>query len=200
MSKFNSFLKSRLAISTLKGSSIHPSFAEKVTDECVIWPGVIVYTLAFVLIFNISFTNTLDFPIVLTSLILITIAGGVGKSLGAFLDTAALAALGVACGALGFLIIAVLASSPVARGFVFFVIVYFFAYVKAIGLRYFGFSLLGIIVAFNGLFTSILLKGFEPAYLQSYLIACKSIQDVNRVKLNALPDYRRLWICTRGRG
>jgi hypothetical protein len=44
--------------------------------------------------------------------------------------------------------------------------------IKALGLRWFGFSLLAIFVAFNGIYTSILLGGvFSPTYLEEYLIA-----------------------------
>ena len=44
--------------------------------------------------------------------------------------------------------------------------------VKALGLRWFGFSLLAILMAFNGIYTSILLGGvFSPSYLEQYLIA-----------------------------
>ena len=44
--------------------------------------------------------------------------------------------------------------------------------IKAIGIRWFGFSLLAILMAFNGIYTSILLGGvFSPEYLEEYLIA-----------------------------
>ena len=44
--------------------------------------------------------------------------------------------------------------------------------VKARGIRWFGFSLLAILMAFNGIYTSILLGGvFSPKYLEEYLIA-----------------------------
>lgn len=38
-------------------------------------------------------------------------------------------------------------------------------------MRYFGFSLLGIIMSFSGIYTSVLLKTFAPEYLTSYLIS-----------------------------
>lgn len=42
-------------------------------------------------------------------------------------------------------------------------------------MRYFAFSLLAILVAFSGLYTSILLGGvFSPGYLIAYLQACES--------------------------
>lgn len=44
--------------------------------------------------------------------------------------------------------------------------------VKAIGIRWFGFSLLAILMAFNGILTSIQLGGvFSPSYLEANLVA-----------------------------
>lgn len=44
--------------------------------------------------------------------------------------------------------------------------------IKALGLRWFGFSLLAILMAFNGISTSIQLGGvFSPRYLEEYLIS-----------------------------
>ena len=44
--------------------------------------------------------------------------------------------------------------------------------VKALGIRWFGFSLLAILMAFNGIYTSIQLGGlFSPLYLEENLIA-----------------------------
>ncbi|KAK4696212.1 hypothetical protein P7C70_g8416, partial [Phenoliferia sp. Uapishka_3] len=102
-------------------------------------------------------------------MILVAIAGKPGSSVGACLDNAFLGSAGVGVGALGFLILAKLGKSPVAQGFVFFVMLYFLALVKAQSMRYFAFSLLAIIMAFSGIYTSILIGEFSPKYLEAYL-------------------------------
>lgn len=105
-------------------------------------------------------------------MVVVAIAGSPGNSVGAVLDGAFLGGLGVAVGALFFFILAKLGSSRVAQGFVWFVMVYALALVKAQSMRYFAFSLLGLLVAFSGIYTSVLLGGrFQPEYLESYLIA-----------------------------
>ena len=44
--------------------------------------------------------------------------------------------------------------------------------IKALGTRWFGFSLLAILMAFNGIYTPLLLGGvFSPTYLEEYLIS-----------------------------
>ncbi|KAL8293775.1 hypothetical protein RQP46_000476 [Phenoliferia psychrophenolica] len=119
--------------------------------------GVLTYTLAFVLIFPRRFNDTNDYPVVLTSIILVSIAGKPGVSTGACLDNGILGIAGVGVGALGFLILAKLDV---------------LALVKAQSLRYFAFSLLALIMAFSGIYTSILLGGvFSPKYLEAYLEA-----------------------------
>lgn len=61
----------------------------------------------------------------------------------------------------------------------FFAMLYFFALIKAQSMRYFAFSLLGIIVAFSGIYTSVLLGGiFEPKYLQSYLYVLTDCEEM----------------------
>lgn len=42
-------------------------------------------------------------------------------------------------------------SAPVAQGFIFWVFVYLMALLKSVSMRYFGTSLLAIIMAFSGL-------------------------------------------------
>ena len=65
-----------------------------------------------------------------------------------------MALAGVGCGAVGFVILAKLAHSQVAQGFVFAAFVYVFALVKAKGLKWFPLALLAILMAFNGIYTS----------------------------------------------
>ncbi|KAH7337158.1 hypothetical protein B0J17DRAFT_666475 [Rhizoctonia solani] len=50
--------------------------------------------------------------------------------------------------------------------------VYLLALIKAQGLKYFGFSLLAILMSFNGIYTSIMLgHGFNATYLKEYIIS-----------------------------
>ncbi|KAM0753235.1 hypothetical protein T439DRAFT_323872 [Meredithblackwellia eburnea MCA 4105] len=154
-----------------------------------IFKGVLAYTLAFVLIFLRKFNDLNDYPVTLTSVVLVTIAGKPGVSVGACLDGGALGILGVGAGAVGFLILAKLGHSQVAQGFVFFVMLYFLALIKAQSLRYFAFSLLAIIMAFSGIYTSILLGGvFSPKYLEAYLEAyCWGFAIVLGINILVLP-------------
>ncbi|TNY20614.1 hypothetical protein DMC30DRAFT_416809 [Rhodotorula diobovata] len=130
------------------------------------------YTVAFILIFCHAFSRLNPYPVTLSGTILITIAGQPGLAVGACWDQALLAAIGVGLGGGAFAILAKLGGSQVAQGFVFFVLVYLAALVKAQSLRYFGLSLLFIILAFSGIYTSVLSGGvFVPEYLEAYLEA-----------------------------
>jgi len=90
-----------------------------------------------------------------------------GKAVGASIQATGLALLGVCVGSVFFVILAELAPSPVAQGFVFAITVYIFALVKAQGLKWFSFALLAILVAFNGIYTSYVVALFF-VYQQLY--------------------------------
>ncbi|GAA5917094.1 hypothetical protein JCM6882_009495 [Rhodosporidiobolus microsporus] len=137
-----------------------------------IFKGALAYTLAFVLIFLHDFSRLNDFPVTLSGTVLIAIAGQPGLAVGACWDQAFYGGLGVAIGGACFAILAKLGGSQVAQGFVLAVFVYFLALVKARSMRYFALSLLAIILAFSGIYTSILSGGnFVPEYLEAYLEA-----------------------------
>ncbi|KAK4055132.1 hypothetical protein OIV83_000412 [Microbotryomycetes sp. JL201] len=134
--------------------------------------GTLAYTLVFTFTFINAFSLRWRYPITLTSMIIVSIAGQPGLSVGACLDQAWLGSLGVATGGACFAILAKLGHSRVAQGFVFWVMLYCLAYIKALSMRYFAFSLLAILVAFNGIYTSALSRGnFVPDYLEDYLKA-----------------------------
>ncbi|GAA5865438.1 hypothetical protein JCM8547_001244 [Rhodosporidiobolus lusitaniae] len=134
--------------------------------------GTLAYCLAFVLIFLRGFNDLNPYPVTLTGCVLITIAGQPGLAVGAVLDQAVFGLLGVGIGGACFAILAKLGHSQVAQGFVLAVMVYFLALVKAASMRYFALSLLAIILAFSGIYTSILSGGdFVPGYLEAYLEA-----------------------------
>ncbi|BGP28655.1 hypothetical protein JCM10296v2_000391 [Rhodotorula toruloides] len=151
--------------------------------------GAIAYTLAFILIFLHPFSRLNPYPVTLSGAVLITIAGQPGLSVGACWDQAFFAALGVGLGGAAFAILAKLGHSQVAQGFVFAVFVYLAALVKAQSIRYFGASLLFIILAFSGIYASILSRGdFVPAYLEAYLESyCWGFAIVLVVNLVVLP-------------
>jgi len=98
-------------------------------------------------------------------MIIVVIAGSPGKPIGACLQGVVMAMAGVLLGCGFFAILALLAEVPVAQGIVFAIIVYreyvAFPYIssnpspvvsilKTLGLRWFAFSLLAILMAFNG--------------------------------------------------
>ncbi|KAM0793556.1 hypothetical protein ACM66B_000993 [Microbotryomycetes sp. NB124-2] len=141
--------------------------------QCIsVLKGVLAYTLVFVLTFINAFSLKWRYPITLSSMIIVAIAGQPGLSVGACLDQGMLGSLGVAVGGACFAILAKLGHSRVAQGFVFWIMLFVLAYIKALSLRYFAFSLLAILVAFNGIYTSALSRGnFVPEYLEDYLKA-----------------------------
>ncbi|GAA5995099.1 uncharacterized protein JCM10292_004539 [Rhodotorula paludigena] len=151
--------------------------------------GCLAYTIAFVLIFIHPFSRLNPYPVTLVGAVLITIAGQPGLAVGACWDQAIFAALGVGLGGGAFAILAKLGHSRVAQGFLFAVMVYFAALVKAQSLRYFGMSLLFIILAFSGIYTSALSGGiFVPKYLEAYLASyCWGFAIVLVVNLVVLP-------------
>lgn len=102
-------------------------------------------------------------------------------------------------GGAAFAILAKLGHSQVAQGFVFAVFVYLAALVKAQSIRYFGASLLFIILAFSGIYASILSRGnFVPAYLEAYLESCESPAHLHSMGCSRL-SRRLLGICYRPR-
>ncbi|KZV97308.1 hypothetical protein EXIGLDRAFT_764598 [Exidia glandulosa HHB12029] len=133
--------------------------------------GTIAYTLALSLIMVNGFADLSEFPPALASILILTIAGNVGGPIGATLQAAFLALTGIAIGGLAFYALANLHESHVAQGFVFFIFVYVAALIKARGQRWFGFSLFAVLMAFNGIYTSVLLNGYNAAYLRAYLEA-----------------------------
>ncbi|KAG8719517.1 hypothetical protein FRC08_002644 [Ceratobasidium sp. 394] len=137
-----------------------------------VFKGTLAYILAFILVFFRGFDDLSKVPVALTGTILIVIAGTPGKSVGACLTATFYGILGVCIGSLNFLILAKLGHVPVAQAIVFTVMVYLLALIKAQGLKYFGFSLLAILMSFNGVYTSIMLgNGFNATYLKAYIEA-----------------------------
>lgn len=68
----------------------------------------ICYTIGFILIFLEGFDDTIPYPIVGSSLLLITIAGTPGKNVGAVLDSAFFGAVGIAIGGFMFYLLALM--------------------------------------------------------------------------------------------
>ncbi|TDL26998.1 hypothetical protein BD410DRAFT_783138 [Rickenella mellea] len=136
-----------------------------------VFKAVLGYILGFVLIFLRKFDALSKFPATLTAITIVLIAGGTGKAVGACVQSIALAMVGIGCGSVCFIILAKLVHAPVAQGFVFFAFVYVFALIKARGLKWFALALLAILMSFNGIYTSILVGKFEPAYLEEYIKA-----------------------------
>ena len=93
-------------------------------------------------------------------MVIVLLVGYPGKAVGASIQATGLALLGICVGSVFFVILAELAPSPVAQGFVFAITVYIFGLVKAQGLKWFSFALLAILVAFNGVYTSYVEKPY----------------------------------------
>ena len=80
--------------------------------------------IAFVLIFLRKFDDLSTVPAAYTSMIIVIVAGGPGKTVGACVQGVCLALLGVGVGAGFFAILAKLAHFPIAQAVVFAAIVY----------------------------------------------------------------------------
>ncbi|KAI5477283.1 hypothetical protein MNV49_006504 [Pseudohyphozyma bogoriensis] len=141
-------------------------------QNIAIFKGVLGYALSLTLVFLRHFDKLNKVPTALTAVSLVAIAGQPGSTVGACVNQALLGLVGWGCGALGFVVLAELGLSTVAQGFVFFVFVYLAALVKAQSMKYFTASLLAILLAFNGLYTSVLLRGkFSKVYFYAFIEA-----------------------------
>lgn len=80
--------------------------------------------LAFVLVFLRKFDDLSAVPVAYTSMIIVIVAGGPGKTVGACVQGVSLALLGVGVGSGFFAVLAKLAGFPVAQAVVFAAIVY----------------------------------------------------------------------------
>lgn len=85
---------------------------------------------------------------------IVLIVGGAGKPFGSCVQSIVLALTGVGAGSVGFVLLAKLVGSQVAQGFVFAALVYVFGLVKAQSMKWFPLALLGILMSFNGIYTS----------------------------------------------
>ena len=85
---------------------------------------------------------------------ILILVGSPGKSVGACIQTTFLALFGVSLGSLCFVILAKLSHSHIAQGFVFALVVYIFALVRARGTKWFSLTLQAILMAFNGIYIS----------------------------------------------
>ncbi|MBW0465952.1 hypothetical protein O181_005667, partial [Austropuccinia psidii MF-1] len=135
--------------------------------------GAVAYVAFFVLFLLKPFQDLLPYPSVGTSAVLICIAGFPGASVGACLESITMASLGIATGAINFVILAKLTSYPVPQGLIFFLMLYIFALIKTVQPKYLIFSLFCILMTWNGFYTPFLLshRNFSADYLMSYLEA-----------------------------
>ncbi|KAG8810558.1 hypothetical protein FRC17_002882, partial [Serendipita sp. 399] len=173
------FATSKQIIPVLKGKPnahnnsrvIHAAYYMS-SHDILMHVGTIAYLLALALIFTRKYVNLSKYPPALIAMIIVTIAGGPGKTVGACIQGAAMAMGGVLFGSAFFAILAKLGAYPVAQAVVFAFMVYLMSILKTFGLRWFAFSLLAILMAFNGIYTSSLLNSaFSPTYLLEYLKA-----------------------------
>ncbi|KAG8888780.1 hypothetical protein FRB98_006792 [Tulasnella sp. 332] len=134
--------------------------------------GTLAYCIALTLACLSDFDGLFKEPQAMTSMMLIIIAGQPGKSIGFTVMSITSALLGVFLGCLNFLILAKLSHATVGQAFYYFFVVYVLAYLKATKPALFGFSLLGILMSFNGVYNGYLVgRRFDHLYMLSYLYA-----------------------------
>ncbi|KAA1100579.1 hypothetical protein PGTUg99_024834 [Puccinia graminis f. sp. tritici] len=133
--------------------------------------GSLAYVLCFILFFLDSFRGLLQFPAAGGSAILFCIAAFPGKSIGACMLSVSLGLAGIALGTLDFVVLAHLAAYPTVQAIVFFLMVYILGRIKALSPHLLPFSVLCILMSWNGIYTSFLTshRGFSPGYMFSYL-------------------------------
>ncbi|KAH9459805.1 hypothetical protein H4Q26_005000 [Puccinia striiformis f. sp. tritici PST-130] len=133
--------------------------------------GSLAYVLCLVLLFLDPFRGLLEFPAAGSSAILFCIAAFPGKSVGACMLGLILGLAGIVLGTLNFFVLAQLASYPTLQAIVFFLMVYILGRIKALGPHLLAFSLLCILMSWNGIYTSFLTspRGFSSGYMISYL-------------------------------
>ncbi|OAV91552.1 hypothetical protein PTTG_11781 [Puccinia triticina 1-1 BBBD Race 1] len=136
--------------------------------------GSLAYVLCFILLFLDSFRGLIQFPTAGGSAILFCIAAFPGKSVGACMISVSLGLAGIALGTLNFFVLARLAAYPTVQAILFFSMVYILGRIKALSPHLLAFSVLCILMTWNGIYTSFLNphRGFSPrlmfSYLQSY--------------------------------
>jgi hypothetical protein len=138
-----------------------------------IFKGTLAFMILEILFLSSRVRSGWRFPITLTSATVPVVAGFPGANYGQSTISVIFAMLGIGLGALFFFILAKLAHAPVAQGILWAIFVYFFSIMKSKSLMFFGFALLGILVTFAGIYTSLTLpvKGFNAQYLEDYLKA-----------------------------
>jgi hypothetical protein len=130
------FATSRRVIPTLKGA-ILPSnpiqllcpyklntHVSNLKDDTEPSLGALAYSLAIALVFIRKYDDLSNYPLTLISMVIITIACGPGKPLGACVQSVALAMGGVLLGCGFFAILALLSAAPVAQGIILALVVY----------------------------------------------------------------------------
>ncbi|KAG0142002.1 hypothetical protein CROQUDRAFT_67719 [Cronartium quercuum f. sp. fusiforme G11] len=148
-----------------------------------------------------------------TSAILLCIAGFPGKSIGGCVQGLISALSGVGVGAFNFYLLAKVAHSALAQAFMFFVMVYLLGLLKASNPKWFAFSLLCILMSWNGISTTVnsptrqFNSGSLISYLTAYLWGAAIVLFINvsvfphtaekelRMTLAASLDHCRTFAC-----
>ncbi|KAF8335904.1 uncharacterized protein EI90DRAFT_3120148 [Cantharellus anzutake] len=130
--------------------------------------GSLAITFAVLLPF-IDHWNTLNkYPQTWSSSAIYIIASYPGKPVGETFQFVMSGVGGGLFGAAAFVILAKCRESLPAQAVVFGVFAYLFSLTRAYSLKYFAFALLGILMAFDGVYTSVLTDSFSPRWLASY--------------------------------
>lgn len=136
-----------------------------------VFKGALAFIILDILVLSSRVRSGFHYPITLTSATVVAIAGFPGANYGQVIAACVFAFTGIGLGAVAFVILAKLGSSQVAQGIVFTLVIYLFSVLKAMSMKFFGLALLGILISFAGLYTSLILPGhpFSPHYLEDYL-------------------------------
>jgi len=154
------------------GRNVTSLFAGFESSICIaVFKGSLAYVLFFILFFTDAFRGLVQFPATGSSALLICIAAFPGKSVGSCMLSLFLGLAGIALGTLNFFVLAHLAAYPTVQAIVYSLMVYILCRIKVLSPHLLAFSLLCILMSWNGVYTPLLTshQGFSSGYMFSYL-------------------------------
>ncbi|KZW03135.1 hypothetical protein EXIGLDRAFT_828873 [Exidia glandulosa HHB12029] len=152
----------------LSGTAPRVDFSREILP---ILKGALAYAITLGLILYRGFEDLNEVPIALATMIIPAITSKAGGTVGEMIQAIIVQYVGMAVGGLLFYGIAHLHSSHVAQGFILFVFVYVAALVRAVYPVWFPGTLFALLTVFYGLLSSVVVDGYDPANLRSYLAA-----------------------------
>ncbi|GAA6039040.1 hypothetical protein JCM8097_000169 [Rhodosporidiobolus ruineniae] len=161
-------------------------------------------TIALCLYLSLCFVNPFALlskhPVALNGGVLVVVGAYPGGSQGKCFQAILLGTAGLAIGVLVYAILGWLSDAPTGQGFIFAIFVYGAALVRFSGPKYISFYLYGVLFAFNGIYGSISLGGFDKSFFlanfEAYAWGMAIALAVNLVVLptTAEQELRRLLV------